>query len=279
MSRAGVLFIALHLVAPCLVQAQASKPKPKPADARPAYLQVPFDITQADALNAGPRAHRLIDFLTPLSRLPEKDAFETQAQFEARLTAARSKPAVGSTSLDDLVAYQTLMPVLDEGGIGYSYSPERQELTYYVRPTIRAEKLCVINTVQYLNKKERSYIGENSFGVKRRISVETDFVTQLGVPCDSVPADREHFRGQWKWSIPMAADEARRGVFSVLTIGRFTQPGYYFEESKETATITEPVELTTTTFTLGLKPVAFWLIDSTGKIHHKGVVDGYAKDK
>ena len=201
----------------------------KPPATSPTWSQVPFDPAATNtALPHSPRqiAAAVFNVMPPI-----KTDFETDAQYRKRV-AEWIVPLYGTIKSNDVLAFSVnALGNWADHQPRYFAEAEAWRTNFYIgdieRPSAGANILLDQTTVPI-----RSYIGQNAFGVKKRITTEA--VTRWNINIAT------GWRSAFVAAVRMPPDEAKRTLISILFVGKLKPPFATLDKRVIEATMSDP---------------------------------------
>ncbi|WP_157669314.1 hypothetical protein [Chitinibacter sp. GC72] len=224
----------------CCVAASALAAKPKKT--RATFFQGVINIqpdttklTSAQTAGNDPSciygAAQALSKATPL----QKDEYEKTADFESRLEAYNEKLGKIKICGDLTVGNQFAIAYYAE----QSYDADRELLTLSIEQDKARGTGCGITLPNgYSEKNGKTYTGQNSFGVKKKI--KTIYATE------KILAENETYRpcGTEPVQISMPPEQAKKMQFvRALRIGRLSSPYFTIHNEEGTPTISDPTHI------------------------------------
>jgi hypothetical protein len=192
----------------------------------------PFQYEAFEASIRTYKGHDPIKLASGLSSRPEKDQYETTDQYQNRLAQWESKPLYGNVRINDMIAISGFFLSFER-----SYNADNQTITF----NFKDDQVSVNDVtrpfmmINFDSKSLKDATGQTAMGVKskyqRNVSVE------FGVKFDNLIHSNE------KYSIKAPPDEAKKSIiWSVLFIGKLSEPYYFSEENYHAPTLSEKYE-------------------------------------
>jgi TonB family protein len=259
------LFIAIALLSSCVpTQAQRRRPRLQPKfDGRP------FDISVED-LPANYLGHSFLQIYSALhvrGPLLKKGEYESTIDYKNRLAGLSSWPISASLNSDSVVAFS-----LNSVKQSYDADLTALDMTLKFDGTYSSGH----RTVSWLHteKPGGSYIGRNAFNRAVRVKLYRYDDYQLSVEEELISRIPSfvHAQNGYSSSIIIPPQEAQRIRPNVraLLICRLSKDPVSRYESHSPATINEPYDEYTFTYTLDVVPLAVWFYDmSSGRVFAK----------
>ena len=264
--RLGIVLALQILVAGGMltlcVSAQAQKRRPRP---QPKFDLKPFDLA-VDDLPPNYLGHSFFQIYAALrgrGPLLRKGEYESTIDYKNRLARLSTWPIAGSLDSNSVVAF-SLSPVKQK----YDADLTALDLSLEFEGGY-SEDL----TVSWLHSQKLigSYIGHNAFNRAVRVKAYRYDDYLLSVKKDSTSNVPSFVSAQKAYATsiiipPMEARILRSSVRALLVCKLRTDP-VSSDESHSPATISEPYDEYTFTYTLGVIPLAIWFYDvSTGRV-------------
>jgi len=168
----------------------------------------------------------------------DKDEFDTAEQHDAKLGAALAPPFFGTLNKDSMYGFVVQQEI--------TYSAEKGEFDC----PLRGVSGC-LGTITY--RPEKSYVGENAFGVKKEVSVSTEETLFLDI---KKLGDFDDFRLQ------MGANEARAAKqhLRLLLICNLSPPYLTRSTSWHSPTIDDPRRTTDIFYEIPVTAREIWVV-------------------
>jgi hypothetical protein len=196
--------------------------------------------------------------IAALGRLPAKLAHESRAEYSERLAPHLQKPFSGSVKITDVIALQSfLYGDGDFGGFNSQFDPETSVMSfgfrdaYYFSPETKSAQWS------FESKKAGTYIGTNSFGVKKRVQKYT--ANQVDLILGNV-----HAQQKFKAVIPAEDKPFFQYTYAVL-VGRLVYPLVSFDQGTSEPTVTNPEETQTRFSRLYFQPTEVLVFGAKSK--------------
>lgn len=306
MTKTIALCLSALLLAPALAQSQAKAAKPSSAgsaqrskaapskkSARPAseklsdrYSKVPFDPS-IGKVPEGFRGHDLVSLYFALAgKLKGKGEFETTEAYNKRIDALMAEPVLGQLTPRSMLA--TVIGLTSGGEFSdLQYNADTQLLSvnksldkvpYGVDDLKAIDTRRVISTGLDFVKAGRTYVGQNAYGVKKRVVEKDEYICDLIMvnPGELGFKKPEHdFLGnEQNISFDLTMDPATaqkvKSNLKLLVLFQVGAPYVGISKDYDSATIDNPVDLTTHRFFIFARVSEVWLYDSrTGEVFAK----------
>jgi hypothetical protein len=265
-------------------RSKAAPAKPVPKKSADLYSKAPFDKT-VSKVPEGFRGHNLASLFGALSdKLKAKGEFETTEAYNKRIEAALSEPLVGELTAKSILA--SVIPLTSGSEFSnLKYNADAQllsvdksmdEVPYDLGDYETRSKQRVLSTGLGFEKVIRTYTGQNSFGIKRRVvekeSYSCDLILlnpgELGFKKDQydVLGDRQNIVFDVQMD-PATAQKAKQNL-KLLVLFQVGPPYVGNAKDYDSPTIDDPVEVTSYKFYIYANVIEVWLYDSkTGEIY------------
>jgi hypothetical protein len=226
-----------------------------------AYATTAFDLS-VETLPSNYRGMDCVRVVTALKRLAlKKEKYETTAAYDERLISLGKSVLYGSIRAGDVLAFRA------EGPVKTEYDADKAVLTMKgprVETAFAGENIEMFQArrVVVLNASQSSYVGSNAFGTQARVQ-KTRVAT-----CGVLEKDADN---PASFGMPAEVPEAKamESALGMLVIGTIAPP--YAADgalSHHEATISEPIESTTTITGIGFKRSQIWYYNTrTGKVY------------
>lgn len=259
-----IAFILFALIGGLASSAQSRKPA-----AKSKFSNLPFELT-AKQLSPRYLGHSLADvwgLLAERKKLLKQGEYEKTPAWESRIEKLNAQPLTGTVTLSNKLAF-----LLSE--TENSYSPDAETLTIEAKTdkqsydAINEIGLSGFDSVVWLfdSKSTGSFVGSNSFGVKRRVRTEAETGYYLLFQAGII--------GQANKLIihDVSIEQAKviRPWLRVLLIGTLAEPYTGGDKDEDGATLDNPVKTSTTYFYVYFKPEAFCFYNfETGEVYYR----------
>jgi len=208
-----------------------------------------------------------------LSPQNEKDEFETQAQFNQRISKLQNAPFKSGLNKNSLYGF-----VLPDAGFSVKYHPELEAFQINVelykmqncKDSTEFWWICKSLVMYYKFTEEGNYIAENAFGAKTLVKKEHFLFSLLEISgSDSLKPNRPD---RYFFALDAKPEIARtlKPQLAVVAIGRLAENPIGADVIKVAPTRDSPIDSKTNYLNLQFNLYSFWLFNKrTGEIYEK----------
>lgn len=258
--RSAILLLAVPLISLPCIAAEQSKPLAK---RQTTFSNKPFDVN-VEKLAKDFSGTDPVSLFQALLNKPEpiKREFETTEQFTTRYDRWLSQPVFGSVTPTSLIALTFRPGIIPSEQASFKYNADAGEMTLSLSPGWCGglNNLTILSTVKNLG----SYVGQNAFGVKRKIEKST--VTRFCL--EGVSNTRISF------PIPSERAPAEKHSARFVLLGTLRSPYTAIVEDRAMPTLDSPEAVRWTDFVLKFNVEEVWIFSGlTGAILHRPRID------
>jgi TonB family protein len=252
--RRAVVFSLICLGASFAASQQATHPSAVPS------VHVPFDPNQTSLSRnfEGDRADVLYGLIAQKLRAPEKSDFESSSAYQQRMDAFTSTALSGKVAASDRFVF-VLGGHSGATKVESKYDADNKQLMVYMPFSSPDNRANWQSTSAHLG----SYVGSNSFGVKKLITRVRE--TDLDIEFSNFEWLRSECTIDYVNSCLLQVDPTIASLFSahprILVTGTLTGPFISAENTASDATIDDPEEVHAHHSILHLSVDSIWIFD------------------
>ena len=199
-----------------------------------AYDAEPFNTGLLEVPSSAYMGHDPYSLAKGLQGRPEKDPYETSAQYQEKLDLWLNEPLYGSVRIGDTIAIH--VPFLS---LQRSYDADTEILTFSFDPkkVSTEDPRTPYLTTKYDKKILKVANGQTAMGVK--FKYERQAIDEFGVKLDNFNI----YATDPKFTIKVSPDDAKKHLlWDVLFVGKLSKPYYFSEKSYHEPTLLERYE-------------------------------------
>jgi hypothetical protein len=232
-TKQKVFLTALLFAAFTCSHAQSARKSPASAKHSVVLYDSEAFKTEVEVLPKSYKGHDVYALASALSKRPEKNQYETSAKYQEKLDAWVSYPLVGNVGVSEKLAIRDDFLSLES-----QYNADTETMTYSFDADrqVSAEDMSSLYITVDINKRVLApAIGQTAMGIK--FKYERKSFLEFGVKLVNI----SHGKPAYTFKVPAAAAKNNIG-WSVLYIGKITEPFLFSEERYHTPSLSEKYE-------------------------------------
>jgi TonB family protein len=192
------------------------------------YTTVPIDLetNHLPAFYVGHSPYAIVSNLINREKRLKKGEFETSDEFAQRIHHEKMLPVIGAVNLNDVFAFY-----YDDFGLSYLADDAKYQLSLFDSAKYLSQ-IDVNLTTQ--TKKYGSFVGQNAFGVKKRVQVVREANIQLKLSWD------RYYDNDLFFAVERSKAIRIKNSIRVLLLVKLHEPFVEINQNVETATIDDP---------------------------------------